>query len=82
MRPDPDTYLEVRRERQEFVRGNVRETVEDMGSYKQVSGVYYASSLETNVKGSPREHARLDFNKIEVNVPLEDSYFQLPSTSK
>ena len=37
---DPDTYLEIKTEKQEFIRGNVRETEQELGSYKQVTGVY------------------------------------------
>jgi outer membrane lipoprotein-sorting protein len=77
---DPDTYLEVRRERQEFIRGNLRETQEDLGSYKQAGGVYYASSLEITTKGERSGHARIDIYKIEVNVPIDDAEFEMPAT--
>jgi hypothetical protein len=75
---DPDTYLEIRRERTEFIRGNVKETQEDLGSYKQVAGVYYASSVEAGSKDNPNDRARITFEKIEVNVPIENSYFSFP----
>ena len=31
---DPDSYLEIRRESQEFIRGSVKEQVTEYGSYK------------------------------------------------
>ena len=34
---DPDTYLEIRKEIQQFIRGSVRERVVDLGSYKPVA---------------------------------------------
>ncbi len=31
---DPDTFLEIRRDKQEFIRGSIHESVMEMGSYK------------------------------------------------
>ena len=77
---DPDTYLEIKRVTQEFIRGSVRETEELFGSYKQVAGVYYPYSVELSTKGGGGpDHARLTFDTIEVNVPIEDSYFKMPA---
>ena len=56
---DPDTYLEIKRVKQEFIRGAVKETEELFGSYKQVAGVYYPFSVEISTKrsgGRPRPH--------------------------
>jgi len=75
---DPDTYLEVKTEKQEFIRGNVRETEQELGSYKQVAGVYYPYSLEGGTKGNPGDHVRITMDKIEVNVPIDDSLFKMP----
>jgi outer membrane lipoprotein-sorting protein len=75
---DPDTYLEVKTEKQEFIRGNVRETEQELGSYKQVAGVYYPHSLEGGTKGNPGDHVRITMDKIEVNVPIDDSLFKMP----
>ena len=79
---DPDTYLEIRREKQQFIRGSVRETSEDLGSYKAVAGVYYPYSIETSVKGDPSQHVVITIDKIEVNVPIDDSDFKMPATKK
>src|SRR5438067_9011408 len=38
---DPDTFLEIRIERREFIRGAVRESVTDLGSYKPVASVMF-----------------------------------------
>ena len=35
---DPDTFIEIRKEIQQFIRGSVRERVVGLGSYKPVSG--------------------------------------------
>ena len=76
---DPDTYLEIKTEKQEFIRGNVRETEQELGSYKQVAGVYYPYSLEGGTKGNPSDHVRITMDKIEVNVPVDDSWFKMPA---
>ena len=75
---DPDAYLEIKTEKQEFIRGNVRETEQDLGSYKQVAGVYYPYWIEGGTKGNPGDHVRITMEKIEVNVPLDDSVFKMP----
>jgi hypothetical protein len=79
---DPDTYLEIKKEKQEFIRGSVRETEQLLGSYKQVAGVYYPYSVESGTKGNPGDHARFTFDTIEVNVPIEDSFFKMPAAKK
>ena len=76
---DPDTYLEIKTEKQEFIRGNVRETEQELGSYKQVAGVYYPYSLEGGTKGNPSDHVRITMDKIEVNGPVDDSLFKMPA---
>src|ERR1700726_2439646 len=50
---DPDTYLEIRKEIQEFIRGSIRESVIDMGSYKPVAGVMYPYSIAQGTKANP-----------------------------
>src|SRR5277367_5181874 len=65
---DPDTYLEIRRETQEFIRGSVRESVIDLGSYKPVAGVMYPFSIASGPKNDPSSWQTITIEKIEVNV--------------
>src|SRR5271167_936470 len=76
---DPDTYIEIRTERQQFIRGSVRETVTDLGSYKQVAGVYYPFSVESERKGDPSSRSKITFDRIEVNVSIDVAEFKIPS---
>jgi hypothetical protein len=76
---DPDTYIEIRIEKQQFIRGAVRETVTDLGSYKQVSGVYQPFSIESGPKGDPGGRAKITIDKIEANVPIDASEFKMPA---
>jgi hypothetical protein len=79
---DPDTYLEIRKEIQEFIRGSIRENVVDLGSYKPVSGVMYPFSVASGPKNRPDAAQTTTFEKIDVNVPLAKSEFELPASLK
>jgi hypothetical protein len=77
---DPDTYLEIRKETQEFIRGSVRENASEMGSYKAVSGVMYPFSIASGPKSDLSSWQTVSIDKIEVNVPLENSEFAVPAS--
>jgi hypothetical protein len=76
---DPDTYMEIRTERLMFVRGTVRESFSNPGSYKKISGVYFPFSVETGSPRNPGMAAKLTITKIEANVPIPDSEFKMPA---
>lgn len=79
---DPDTYLEIRKETQEFIRGAVRETASDLGSYKPVSGVMFPFSVTSGPKNDPDSAITITVDKVEVNVPLPASDFAVPASLK
>jgi hypothetical protein len=79
---DPDTYLEIRKEIQEFIRGSIREKVVDLGSYKPVAGVMYPFSIASGPKNRPNAAQTTTIEKIDVNVPLAKSEFELPASLK
>jgi len=76
---DPDTYLEIRKEIQELIRGSIREHVVELGSYKPVEGVMYPFSISQGPKSNPAEQTTT-VEKIEVNVPIPNSDFALPAS--
>jgi hypothetical protein len=78
---DPDTFLEIRREAQEFIRGSVNETVLEMGSYKPVAGVMYPYSISQGSKANPAAETTT-IEKIEVNVPIDKADFAVPASLK
>ena len=78
---DPDTFLEIRKEVQEFVRGSVRESVTEMGSYKPVAGVMYPYSISQGSKANPAAQTTT-IEKIEVNVPIDKADFAVPAALK
>jgi len=79
---DPDTYLEIRKETQEFIRGSVRENAFDLGSYKPIAGVMYPFSVASGPKNDVTQWQTVTVDKIEVNVPLDTSDFALPASLK
>lgn len=78
---DPDTYLEIRKEVQEFIRGSVRESVWELGSYKPVAGVMYPFSISQGSKANPGAQTTT-VEKIEVNMPIEKADFGVPASLK
>lgn len=78
---DPDTFLEIRKEVQEFIRGSVRESVTEMGSYKPVAGVMYPFSISQGSKANPAAQTTT-IEKIEVNVNIDPADFAVPAALK
>jgi hypothetical protein len=79
---DPDTYLEIRKETQEFIRGAVKESFTDVGSYKPVAGVMFPYSITTGSKNNPDGGFTITVEKVEVNAPLPASDFAVPASLK
>lgn len=78
---DPDTYMEIRREIQEFIRGSVRDKVMGFGSYKPVDGVMFPFSITQGSKSHPDDQT-ITVKKLEVNVPIDPADFNLPASLK
>ena len=76
---DPDTYIEIQIEKQQFIRGSVRESVTSLGSYKPVNGVMYPFFIESGPKNNPERRGKITVTKMEANVPVEDSEFKMPA---
>jgi len=76
---DPDTYIEIQVEKQQFIRGSVRESITMLGSYKPVNGVMYPFFIESGPKNNPDQRGKITVTKIETNVPIEDSEFKMPA---
>lgn len=78
---DPDTYIEIKREIQQFIRGSVRDRVMGFGSYKPVAGVMYPFSISQGPKNHPDEQTTT-IQKIEPNVTIDPADFNLPASLK
>jgi hypothetical protein len=78
---DPDTFIEIRKEIQQFIRGSVRDRVVGLGSYKPVAGVMYPFSMAQGPKNNPDEQT-VTVQKMEMNVTIDPADFMLPASLK
>lgn len=78
---DAEYFLEIKTEGKRKVQGNEVEVESSISDYKEVDGLMLAHSLEAGRKGAPQKQ-KLTFNKIELNVPLEDARFKMPVVKK
>src|SRR5579864_4735891 len=76
---DPDTFIEIRREIQQFIRGSVRDRVVGLGSYKPVAGVMYPFSISQGPKDNP-EGQTTTVQTMDVNVTIDPADFALPAS--
>lgn len=76
---DTDYYVPIKIDTKRMVRGAEREYETSLGDYKEVDGWYIPFSIETNVKGNPNR-AKVTYEKIEANVPIDDARFRMPTT--
>ena len=75
---DADSFLEVRTEGKTKVRGTEVEGESTIGDYKEVGGLMLPFSLESGQKGAPQK-MKMTFDKIELNVPIDDARFKMPA---
>jgi hypothetical protein len=76
---DPDTFIEIRREIQQFIRGSQRDRVVGLGSYKPVAGVMYPFSISSGPKNHP-DAQTVTVQKMEANVTIDPADFMLPAS--
>ena len=74
---DTDYFVPIKIETKRVIRGAERESETLIGDYKEVAGVYFPHSYETGNKGSPNR-AKVVFDKIEANVPIDEGRFNPP----
>jgi photosystem II stability/assembly factor-like uncharacterized protein len=73
---DPDTYLEIRTEKLQFIRSSVRETFVNLGSYKLVDGVYFPFSMEQGRQAESRRRHQSDSRQNRSERAGERGGFQ------
>ena len=77
---DADSFLELKSETKRTVRGTEQEVVAVSGDYKDVGGLMMAHSFQFGAKGG--QMLSMTFEKVEINVPVEDSRFKMPAVQK
>ena len=75
---DADSFLELKIETERNIRGAVRYSETVLGDYEQMNGVYYPFAIDSGEKGS-QFHTRLTVEKVEINVPVGDLRFSMPT---
>lgn len=74
---DAKTYLQVLAVTRRSVDGRDVEIRSRIGDYREVGGLMLPHSFEASAAGTP-ETQTLKFEKIELNVPIDDSRFAMP----
>lgn len=75
---DTDSLLEIKEEATRTVRGSEQQTETSLSDYRDSNGLLLPYAIETSVKGSP-DKQKITLEKVELNVPVEDSVFKMPA---
>jgi outer membrane lipoprotein-sorting protein len=75
---DTDSFLEIKVETERNIRGTVHYDEAIYGDYEQINGVYFPFAIETGAKGEV-DRMRFTVEKVELNIPLSDSQFSVPT---
>src|SRR5947208_5769848 len=79
---DVDNFVPIKYEVKRMVRGAEREFEVELGDYKEVNGVFMPFGFAIGSKGSSSANkAQYAWERIEANVPLEDSKFAKPGAA-
>ena len=75
---DAESWLPVRVEGKQTVRGTEIEGEGTIGDYKEVAGFLWPHSIQNGAKGRP-EKQTITIEKIEINPTIDDSRFRMPA---
>jgi len=76
-----DSFLPVKISGKTMQRGTEIMSEYTLGDYKEVSGIQVPFSIQVHAEGSEMENAKITYDKVEFNVPVEDSVFKMPLPS-
>ena len=74
---DAESWLPIRVEGKQTVRGTEIEGEGTIGDYKEVAGFLWPHTLQNGAKGRP-EKQTITIEKIEVNPAIDDARFKMP----
>jgi len=78
---DAENFLELKTTGKRKVQGAEIEGESYISDYKSVSGLMIPHAIETKAKGQPFSQT-IKFDKVELDVPLDDSIFKMPAKSQ
>ena len=73
---DTDTYVPIKIDDKRTIRGSEQELETTLGDYKSVDGYFIPFAIEFGRKG--QDKAKLNWEKVEANVTIDDSRFRKP----
>jgi outer membrane lipoprotein-sorting protein len=79
MHLDTRTHLVVEILDHRQVDGKSVEMVTEIGDYRTVGGLAFPHRLEVGPRDAPDQRQRLVLEKVEINPPLDDARFSMPS---
>lgn len=74
---DADAYLLVKAESRRTIRGTEVVAEVTFGEYKEAGGVLWPHSIQVGAKDRPEKQS-MTFDKVEVNLPIDDARFKMP----
>jgi outer membrane lipoprotein-sorting protein len=78
---DLKTHLQVRTVTRRTIEGKEVVVESDLDDYREVGGVMLPHVFDTRAQGATQKQW-VRFDKIELNVPIDESRFHMPSTKK
>jgi hypothetical protein len=78
---DTDNCIPIKIEIKNTIRGAVQEYEASLGNYKAVAGWLLPHSIESRRTGSGEAGGRVTYDRIEANVPIDDSRFAKPAAA-
>jgi len=78
---DAKTYLQFLTVTQRTIGGKPLEIESAVGDYREVGGVLLPHFFETSARGLAQKQS-VRFDRIELNVAIDDGRFQMPAASK
>ena len=74
---DAEHFLQVKEESKRTIRGTEIEGETILGDFKEVDGMMFPHSVDSGQKGNPQRQ-KIVVEKIELNVPIDDTRFKMP----
>lgn len=79
---DAESFLEIKAEGKTRLRGQDIEGETTFGDYKEVSGIVFAHSIQSKMKGGPGPGQTITFEKIEINPEIPANRFDMPAKAE
>ncbi len=77
---DTDSFLEIKEEGTRIIRGSEQQSETSLADYREIGGLMFPFAIESSIKGSP-ETQKITLEKVELNVPVDDSVFKMPAAA-